>query len=105
MRWFGHVEHKDDADWLKQCMKIEFEGTRQRGRLRKTWWDCVKTDMESFGLSCEDAQDDNDWRLRIKGELANPGLPVKWSLKRFDACYSNIQYYFNYFWLLFNCLC
>jgi len=22
--WFGHVEHKDDADWLKQCTKMEF---------------------------------------------------------------------------------
>jgi len=29
-------------------MKMEFEGTRQRGRPRKTWWDCVKIDMESF---------------------------------------------------------
>ena len=54
--WFGHVERKDDADWLKRCMKMEFEGTRQRGRPRKTWWDCVKVDMESFGLSREDAQ-------------------------------------------------
>jgi len=57
LRWFGHVERKDDADWLKQCMKMEFEGTWQRGRPRKTWSDCVNADMESFGLSCEDAQD------------------------------------------------
>ena len=82
MRWFGHVERKDDADWLKRCMKMEFEGTRQRGRPRKTWWDCVKADMESFGLSREDAQDRDYWRLRIKGEPANPGLPGKWPLKR-----------------------
>ena len=37
--------------------------------------------MKSFGLSCEDAQDKDDWRLRIKGQLANPGLPGKWPLK------------------------
>jgi len=24
-------------------------------------------DMKSFGLSCEDAQDKDDWRLRVKG--------------------------------------
>ena len=68
LRWFGHVERKDDADWLKGCMKMEIEGTQQRGRPRKTWWDCVNADTESFGLSREDAQDRDYWRLRIKGE-------------------------------------
>jgi len=38
--------------------------------------------MESFGLSREDAQDRDYWRLRIKEELANPGLPGKRPLKR-----------------------
>ena len=68
LRWFGHVEHKDDAEWLKRCMKMEYEGTRQRGRPRKTWWDCVKAGMESFGLSREDSWDKYYWKLRIKGE-------------------------------------
>ena len=31
LRWFGHVERKDDADWLKQCMKMEFEELCQGG--------------------------------------------------------------------------
>jgi len=35
--WFGHVEHKDDYDWIKRCMMWEVEGIRQRGRLKKTW--------------------------------------------------------------------
>jgi len=56
---FWYVECKDDADWLKRCMKMESEGTWQRGHPRKTWWDCVKADMENFGLSHEDAQDIN----------------------------------------------
>ena len=55
-------------NWLQRCMKMELEGTRQRGRPRKTWWDCVKPDMESFGLFSEDAEDRNYWRMRIKGE-------------------------------------
>ena len=33
----------------------------------KTWWDCVKNDMESLGLSQKDAQFRNKWRRRIKG--------------------------------------
>ena len=67
LRWFGHVERKDDNDWVKHCITWEVEGIRQRGRLKKTWWDCVKNDMESLGLSQKDAQSRNKWRRRIKG--------------------------------------
>jgi len=37
--------------------------------------------MESFDLSREDAKDEDQWRLRIRGELANLGIPGKWPLK------------------------
>jgi len=30
MRWFGHVERKDDNDWVKR-ITWEVEGIRQRG--------------------------------------------------------------------------
>jgi len=68
LRWFGHVERKDDNHWVKCCITWEVEGIRQRGRPKKTWWDCVKNDMESLGLSSQkDAQSRNKWRKRIKG--------------------------------------
>jgi len=44
LRWFGHVERKDDNDWVK-CFKLiiwEFEGIRQRRCPEKNWWNCVK---------------------------------------------------------------
>jgi len=50
LRWFGHVKRKDDNDWVKRCITWEVEGIRQRGCPKKTWWDCVKNDMESLGL-------------------------------------------------------
>jgi len=58
-------------------MLMEIVGTRQRGRPRKTCWDCVRDDraMRSFGLTCEVAQNKVELRARIKGHLANPGLP------------------------------
>ena len=67
LRWFGHVERKEYNDWVKHCITWEVEGIRQRGRPKKTWWDCVKNDMESLGLSQKDAQSRNKWRRRIKG--------------------------------------
>jgi len=33
----------------------------------QTWWDCVKNDMESLGLSQKDTQSRNKWRRRING--------------------------------------
>ena len=62
LRWFGHVERKDDNDWVKHCMTWEVKGIRLRGRPKKTWWDYVKTDMESLGLSEKDMQLRNKWR-------------------------------------------
>jgi len=46
---------------------LEFEGIRQRGCPEKTWWDCVKDDMERLGLSQKDAEFSNKWRKRMGG--------------------------------------
>jgi len=83
LRWFGHVERKDDNDWVKRCITWEVEGIRQTGRPKKTWWNCVKNDMESLGLSQKDAQSRYKWRRRIKGATALTQVHlVKWPLKR-----------------------
>ena len=44
LRWFGHVEWKDDNDWVKHCIMWEVEGIREDARkrpggivLRMTW--------------------------------------------------------------------
>jgi len=67
LRWSGHVERKDDNDRVKRCIMWEVEGIRHSRRPKKTWWDCVKNDMESLDLSQKDAQFKNKWRRRIKG--------------------------------------
>jgi len=36
-RWYGHVLRKDENDWVKKCMDFEVEGTRPRGKPKKTW--------------------------------------------------------------------
>jgi len=36
LTWFGHVESKDDTDWIKCCKVMEVEGTKPSGCLRKT---------------------------------------------------------------------
>jgi len=49
------------------------------GHAKRTWWECVKDDLDSFAMSQKDAQFKNKWRRRIMGQLANL---EKWPLKR-----------------------
>ena len=81
LRWLGHVERKDD-DWVKRCTTWAVEGIthREEGHLKKTWWDYVKNDVESLGLSQKDAQFKNKWRRR-RWQPANRSLPRKMAVK------------------------
>ena len=77
LRWFVRVEHEEDNDWVKRCMTWEVEGIRQRGRPWKTWWDCVKDDMENLDLSRKVAQFRNKRNRRIKGNWQTQGSAWK----------------------------
>jgi len=58
--------------FVKNFINISFKRILSTCR----WSDLqLKVDTRSFDLTGEDAQDKNGWRLRIKGALANPGLP------------------------------
>ena len=46
-RLFNHVERKERIGWGN----IEMEGTRPRGRPRKTWLEVVTNDMNRLGLA------------------------------------------------------
>ena len=73
LRWFGHVERKQENDWAKTMLTFEVAGKRIRGRPRKTWMEVVKNDLRSLGLNREDAQNRDLWRSVIHGRQANLG--------------------------------
>jgi len=62
---YGHVMQKENNDWLKKCMEYEVEGTRPRGRPKKTWREIVEKDCRGRGLNKEDAMDYSRWRKQI----------------------------------------
>jgi len=45
LRWFRHVKHKEEDDGVSVCRNIKVAESRGRGRLKKTWWQCVENDM------------------------------------------------------------
>jgi len=65
LRWYGHVLRKDD-DWMKRCMEYEVEGSRPRGRPKRTRKDVVREDCQALKLYKEDAVDRCKWRKVIK---------------------------------------
>jgi len=72
LRWFGHLERKSSVDCVAACRVMKVEGTRGRGRARKTWEECVSDDMRKRQLKREMAQDRDVWRRLIMGKPSNP---------------------------------
>jgi len=54
-------------DWVKKCMEYKVEGTRPRGRPKKTWREIVAKDCKARGLNTEDAmcRSRPRWRKQI----------------------------------------
>jgi hypothetical protein len=72
LRWFGHVERKDDNDWVKACQRMVVTGERGRGRGKKTWRECVTDDMKALNLEECDLQDRLKWRKGIWEKPSDP---------------------------------
>jgi hypothetical protein len=68
LRWFGHVERKNNNDWVSRCRNVSVEGSKGKGRGRKTWNECVTKDMKDLGLCQGDAQDREKWVKGIWGK-------------------------------------
>jgi len=47
LRWYGHVLRKEDTDRVKKCMECEVEGSRPRGRPKRTWKEVVQKRLPS----------------------------------------------------------
>jgi len=65
--WYGHVLRKEDTDWVKKCMEYEVDGSRPRGRPKRTWREVVQKDCEARtgNLNGEDAMDRRRWKKLI----------------------------------------
>src|SRR3989441_13075103 len=50
VRWYGHVERKNADDWVYKCRNLEVVDGIRKERGRKTWIECVTTDMKKIGL-------------------------------------------------------
>jgi len=47
LQWYAHVLRKEDDDWVKKCMEYEVEGSKPRGRPKRTWREVVEKDSST----------------------------------------------------------
>ena len=71
LRWFGHVFRRDESNPIKLAYNLQVEGSKPRGRPKKTWHDTVLETMKSRNLKPADALDRDYWRLMIQERTAN----------------------------------
>ena len=64
--WYGHVLRKEDTDWVKKCMEYEVEGSRPRGRPKRTWKEVVQKDCRSLD------DQDGGW-VSVSSGTSSPG--------------------------------
>ena len=57
LRWFGHVERRDELCWIKRIETLQVDGDGMKDRPRKRWREVLKEDMREKGLCREDAWD------------------------------------------------
>ena len=75
LRWCGHVIRGDINSQIHEVMEVEITGKRKKGRPRKSCEECIKKDLERYGLRRVSAYDRKKWRERIRAKIANPGQP------------------------------
>ena len=66
LRWYGHVQRREEEYIGKRMLKMDLPGRRRRGRPKRTYIGVVKEDMTVVGLTEEDAKDRKRWRRRIR---------------------------------------
>ena len=71
LRWFRHIKHWPLSAPVRKNDLVNIDDSpRDRGRPKLTWWDIIRKDMISCGLSEEIALNRAEWKNRI--HVANP---------------------------------
>ena len=68
--WFGHLERKDEGDWVSAYRNIIVPEYAGKGRPRKRWRDVFEDDLKKGRLDRGLAKDRDRWRAQIMGKTS-----------------------------------
>ncbi|KAE8675269.1 HAD-superfamily hydrolase, subfamily IG, 5'-nucleotidase isoform 2 [Hibiscus syriacus] len=66
LRWFGHVLRRLPSDAVRRVESITVDGARRRGRPRRKWEDCLRSDLMDLALTKDMTSDRKLWRLKTR---------------------------------------
>ena len=69
--WFGHLERKDDADWVSACRNMVVPGNTGKGRSRERWSDGLKDDLKKGRIDRSLVKHRDRWRAQIMGKTSD----------------------------------
>ena len=64
LRWYGHVARSSSC--INSITSMTIPSARRRGRHKKTWSECVKTDMKMCSLGSIDPLNREAWGLGVR---------------------------------------
>ena len=67
LRWYGHVMRSSGE--INRVRTRHVSGKKGPGRPKKTWEECVKTDLKAWGLTAEMTQDRAMWKSSVRNGL------------------------------------
>ncbi len=71
LRWFGHLERKDERDWVSACRNIVVLGNAGKGRPKMRWREVVEDDLKRYHLDRDLAKDREGWRAQLMGKTSD----------------------------------
>ena len=72
LRWYGHLQRKEDSDWVKGITRLEVPGRRPAGRPSKSWQEGITADIKKLRLTASDTNNRQRWRQAIREATSNP---------------------------------
>ena len=73
LRWYGHVMRSSGE--INRVRTRHVSGKKGPGRPKKTWEECVKTDLKAWGLTAEMTQDRATWKSSVRNGLLDRTPP------------------------------
>jgi len=64
LRWFGHVQCREEEDCVRRILEADVRGQRSRERRRKRWIDVVKYNTKDLQVHLMDVGNRAEWRRR-----------------------------------------
>jgi polyphosphate kinase 2 (PPK2 family) len=73
LRWYGHMQWREDTDCITGISVAEVFGHRSRGWQKKRWRDMVQRNTKELQLTPKDADDRTKWKRRTHADDPSPG--------------------------------